>query len=491
MAVALWGAGPAAAAGCATKIASDFNGDTISDLAVGEVGRNGGAVRVLYGTASGTGTAGNQYFDRATPVFADILGPGDFNSEHQLGTALASGYFNDDCYADLAAGAPNTGRMVVFYGSVSGLTANDVVRFRQVDLGITAGVFGFAAALAAGDINGDGRDDLAVGQEQTANGGGVAVLYGAASGLTATGRQWITQDTAGVPGAGEKGDLFGHSVVLADFTGDKRADLAVGLPGESSIPDRDGMPAHNGSVVVLRGTTSGLTATGSQAWSQNTAGVPGAAEFADAFGMSLAAGDVNRDGRVDLAIGAPGEAIGTRISAGGVTVLRGATSGLTATGAQAFSQDTAGIPGAAEAGDRFGETVLLADRTGDGAADLFVGSPGEDLGTAFEAGSVTMLTSNKSTLVGTGAQAYSQNTANVPGANESGDLFGSSLRLVHGSTLVVGARGETLGTFSRAGAFNLLKLSAAGAVVSGTGTSAATLTNGVVGEGFTLGAPLG
>jgi len=264
----------------------------------------------------------------------------------------------------------------------------------------------------------------------------------------------------------------------------------IGVPGESTIPQDDGRDAHNGEIVVLRGSASGLTTSGSKAWTQNTAGVPGTAEFADEFGTTLAAGDVNEDGRADVAIGTPFEAIGSRDSAGNVTILRGAASGLTATGAQSFSQDTAGIPGTAEAFDHFGMSVLLADRTGDGAADLVVGVPWEGIGTASRAGVVVTARSNGTSIVGSGAVSISQSTSGVPGSSESSDEFGSALRLLPGRVLAVGVPSETIGTVDDAGSLVLLTLNTSAGVTAGMSVSAGALVNGTVGENFGLGAPL-
>ena len=88
-----------------------------------------------------------------------------------------------------------------------------------------------------------------------------------------------------------------------------------------------------------------------------------------------------------------------------------------------LTQDTAGVPGASETGDRFGSGVDLGDIDGDGYADLAVGAAGENGG----AGAVTVLYGSPSGLTTGGAQYYTQNTAGVPGASEDGDLFGATV----------------------------------------------------------------
>jgi len=87
---------------------------------------------------------------------------------------------------------------------------------RAAALGVAAAKFEdrFGSALAAGDFNNDGADDLAVGARRenlslVEEAGAVNVLYGTAGGLTGTGSQLFTQDTPGVP---EPGDRFGWTL---------------------------------------------------------------------------------------------------------------------------------------------------------------------------------------------------------------------------------------------------------------------------------------
>jgi hypothetical protein len=132
--------------------------------------------------------------------------------------------------------------------------------------------------------------------------------------------------------------------------------LAIGAPGENS---------SSGVVHVLYGSGTGLTATGSQLWSQDSPGIAGGAEPDDIFGEALAAGDFNGDTRADLAIGALGE----NSFAGVAHVLYGAAIvGLTAAGSQLWSQDSPGIPGASEAFDAFGETLAAGTLSTTGGA---------------------------------------------------------------------------------------------------------------------------
>ncbi|WP_435279904.1 hypothetical protein [Streptomyces sp. 1222.5] len=137
-------------------------------------------------------------------------------------------------------------------------------------------------------MNGDGYVDLAVGVPLEAIGsrqaaGAVVLLKGSAHGLSGTGAQALSQDSAGVPGVAEANDRFGSAVRLLDITGDRRAELAISAPQENG----------SGAVWSLRGTaTNGLTATGSVAVDPTAFGAPTAeallgARFANATGNAF------------------------------------------------------------------------------------------------------------------------------------------------------------------------------------------------------------
>ncbi|MDN3022938.1 FG-GAP-like repeat-containing protein [Streptomyces sp. S.PB5] len=88
--------------------------------------------------------------------------------------------------------------------------------------------------------------------------------------------------------------------------------------------------------------------------------------------------DFNGDGYADLAVAAPSASVGGRTQAGYVAVLYGTADGLSTTGRKVFTQNSAGVPGSAEKGDRFGSALTTADLDRDGYADLVVGVGGED-----------------------------------------------------------------------------------------------------------------
>ncbi|MDX2567234.1 FG-GAP and VCBS repeat-containing protein [Streptomyces scabiei] len=207
------------------------------------------------------------------------------------------------------------------------------------DDGTTGSAAWRSAAVATGDINGDGYEDLVTADEAGVKGGSVMVRYGSASGLPHKGRTYH-QDTHGVPGTDEVHDGFGAALALGDVTGDGRADLAIGAPNETVDGKR-----YVGDVVLLKGGPNGLTTTGAQSFHQATARVPGAAEAGDHFGSSLRLRDINGNGKADLAIGADGEDIlPNGYDDGAAWVLRGSASGLTTTSATSFNATDFGYP---------------------------------------------------------------------------------------------------------------------------------------------------
>jgi hypothetical protein len=156
-------------------------------------------------------------------------------------------------------------------------------------------------------------------------------------------------------------------------------------------------------------------------------GVPGSNESGDNFGASLAVGDVTGDGYADVAVGVPGEAVGTVAQTGGVALLKGTATGLTGTGAQAFYQTTSGVPGAAEADDWFGSAVRIADVDGNGAADVAIAAKGEDVfaGSTRDGGD-WVLRGSATGLTTAGAISFSERAFGFTYPNaEFGSVLGS------------------------------------------------------------------
>ncbi|HZB58589.1 MAG TPA: FG-GAP repeat protein, partial [Actinomycetota bacterium] len=198
----------------------------------------------------------------AVPATGAVAQPGQAASA----AASAGADFDNDGFADLAVGVPGendfAGAVSVLYGSGGGLTGTGAQVFTGVGGGAIVGSFG--AAVAAGDFDNDGFADLAAGAPFRSVGGqgaagSVGVLYGSSGGLTATGGQLFTQ----VGGAVETGDEFGSALAAGDFDNDGFADLGAGPPGENV-----GGVAAAGAVSALFGAGGGLGTAGGQLFTQ-------------------------------------------------------------------------------------------------------------------------------------------------------------------------------------------------------------------------------
>jgi hypothetical protein len=481
--------GQATAAGgsglSAGTISTDFNADGFQDLAIGvtneSVGTvlNAGAVNVLYGSATGISATANQLWTQDSRNVLEVS-----EADDQFSHGLVSGDFNADGFTDLAVGAPfedvgtigSAGAVNVLYGTANGLSARDQL-FTQdspnvLDQSEASDLFG--ASLAAGDINGDGFTDLAIGVRQEKVGaagsaGAVNVLYGSAVGLTTAGNQFWTQDSPGVEGEGaEGGDVFSRGLGVGDFDGDGFADMGVGAWEEDvgAIPNA-------GAVNVLYGSAAGLTTDGNQYWTQNSPDVQEVAESNDWFGRPVTPGDFNGDGFDDVALGAHLESVGGVNTAGAANVLYGSAAGLTAAGNQLWTQDSPDVEDLAEVGDHFARTAASGDINGDGFADLAVGVSEEDVGVIDSAGAVSILFGSAGGLVATDDEFWTQDSPQVKDVAEEDDLFGWYVKLGDfdgdgSADLASAAAFEDLGAEVDAGAVNLLYGSPDGLTTAGT-----------------------
>jgi hypothetical protein len=439
----------------------DFNGDGFDDLAIGVPndlidGTRVGSVYVVYGTVLGLG--GDEEPNTPLQVFLQgVDGINDSGEEgDQFGSSLTSGDFNADGKDDLAIGVPdesvgsisNAGGVEVIYGSSSGLSST-LVKADQFWTQDSSNVDNsaetddhFGSSLTSGDFNADGKDDLAIGVSNEnvvsiSNAGGVQVIYGTSSGLSATSpiaNQFWTQDSSNVDNSAETDDLFGYSLTSGDFNADGKDDLAIGVPEEHVGPI-----SNAGGAQVIYGSSSGLSATlvkSDQFWTQDSTNVDDTAENDDSFGFSLTSGDFNADGKDDLAIGVPDEEVGSIPNAGGVEVIYGSSSGLSATLVKAdqfWTQDSPDIENDAELSDLFGYSLTSGDFNADGKDDLAISAIFEDVGpgpSAFNGGGVEVIYGSSSGLSATlvkSDQFWTQDSTSVKDFAEDGDEFGFAI----------------------------------------------------------------
>jgi hypothetical protein len=372
-------------AGSSVSDAGDINGDGFADLIVGA--EYVGAAYVVFGSATRPASIDLDTIAAGTGGFR-ILGE---DADDYAGFSVSSaGDFNDDGFDDLLIGAPGTssgGDAYVVFGSASPPAAVDLdaVAFGNGGFKMNLGATGHSVS-SAGDIDGDGIDDLIIGAPGGGGDDGAAyVLFGTTTPPTAVDLSDI-QPGAGfkITGANANGNT-GTSVSSAgDVNGDGFDDLIVGAPYYDI-----GLGAAGISYVVFG------SATRPASFDFGTA-IPAGAGFYimgettyDQAGRSVSsAGDFNGDGFDDLIVGAPGNDNGGDYAGAAYVVFGSAT--------PPASVDLGAIPAGAgfkitgeNAGNRAGTSVSSAgDVNGDGFDDLIVGAPyydggGTDAGAAY------------------------------------------------------------------------------------------------------------
>jgi hypothetical protein len=382
--------------GTSVSSAGDVNGDGYDDVIVG-----------AQGFSTSTGRAYIYFGGPAMNNVADVIMTGE-STNNFFGKSVASaGDVNGDGYADVIVGATgvltSTGRAYIYFG---GMSMNNVADVTMTGVAIN-NFFGISVS-SAGDMNGDGYDD---------------VIAGASGYLTNTGRAYIyfggaaMNNIADVTFTGEAtGNLFGNSVSKAnDVNSDGYGDVIAGAEGFSTSTGRayvffGGASVDNTADVTFTGEATGgslgtsvaspgdvngdgysdllvgaddfSSSTGraylyyGHAVMNNTADIIISGELSGiSFGQSVAsAGDINNDGYGDFIIGAPN----FNSQTGKAYIY---TNSL-------FGNDIADLTIKGEnTNDNFGSVVSDAgDVNGDGYDDLIIGAPNfgtSNLGKAY------------------------------------------------------------------------------------------------------------
>ncbi len=447
----------AAADGCAAGVKSDFNGDNRTDTVVGDpYATVGGVVEagrliVLYGDADGlVGEGLRDVLWQGEAEVSDLPEAGD-----RFATSLAMADIDCDSYTDVVVGTPmedlggnqDAGLVQVLYGGAGGLAISDATtsytaasfgqvitagdRFGQAvdvveDLGQggTPAPDAYALAIGVPGANVAGHNDAGALAVKAAHDGGTVNF-------------WITQNTDGIPGGAEAGDQFGAAVSCNYLSGEESIiDCAVGAPKEDIGSKQDA-----GSVTVVQDIYFDDELVG-VSLDQNAPGVPDTAEAGDFYGRSI--DTIRVGGTSRIAVGAPGENVGSDSNAGLVQLFSSDLADIDA--GTALTQDTAGVGDSAQPGDIFGDEVAwIAPGLGDIRTRLAVSAPKENTSAGADSGMVQVFPTNN-----LGSEVtWTQGSPGVPGASDGGDQFGATLSMVAGAServLLVGVPDDTAHT---------------------------------------------
>jgi hypothetical protein len=262
---AVWGGVTNGFYGYAVSDAGDVNGDGYADIIVGAHGE--GKAYVYYGSAGGLSGSPN-WTASGTGAFGQAVS--------------TAGDVNGDGYDDVVVGSPNDNRVDVFYGSASGLSATPSWS-ASVAVGYQYGYW----VATAGDVNKDGYDELLVGQRQyydtnpEADEGRVYLYYGSASGLGTT--PWTYETDVWYT-------WLYPCASAGDVNGDGYDDVIMGATGYSNGQ------SNEGRAYAFYGSATGLQTTPNWTWEPNVAN-----QFVGSYVAGL--GDVNGDGYDDVVIG--------------------------------------------------------------------------------------------------------------------------------------------------------------------------------------------
>ncbi len=296
-----------------------------------------------------------------SPTLHRQLAQGDFDGDGESDWAFGVSAEEHDCGA---------GHVEVWYRRLERLRPHEIW---HRDLSGVAGEqtcsANYGSAVAIGDFNGDGYDDLAVGASGDTIGsqlraGSIHVFYGSARGLTTNANKMFSQEDQGMVDLAESGDAFGTALASGDFDCDGYADLAVAAPGEDD---------NRGVLHILPGSHRGLS-SGQAQRIEHPRPLPGAY-----FGSFLAAGNINADDIDDrecddLVVGIPGDAVPDAIHpTGAISIIYGGDGGLDVEGSELWRGDGSRARLAADVqSEEFGRGVWLVDHNVDGYPDVLV-----------------------------------------------------------------------------------------------------------------------
>ncbi|MFK8026290.1 MAG: FG-GAP-like repeat-containing protein [Ilumatobacter sp.] len=352
----------------------DIDGDGVNDVAIGapdddEGGSNRGAVYVLRLNADGT-------VKNDVKIASSTNGGPVLANQASFGESVASvGDLDGNGVNELVVGASSLSTLYVLFLDDTG-AATAVQEISTGVGGLTVSTTAYsefgASVTSIGDLDDDGVPDIAVG-DNTADPvsfdeGAVHILFLNDDG-TVKAQQEISAGHGGLGHVPSTDEEFGYSVAgIGDIDGDGVEDLAVG-----AVRDEGG-GSQRGAVFILFLNTNG-TVKGEQRIAADSGDFPFPLDDSGWLGTAVAGvGDVDGDGRPDLAIGA-GNDFTSNVSEGSFFVVSLAVDGTVSSGRR-IDGASPGLSGNVDDGGWLGESLAsLGDLDGDGRLDLIVGMP--------------------------------------------------------------------------------------------------------------------
>ncbi|MBT3942658.1 MAG: hypothetical protein HOC77_12685 [Chloroflexi bacterium] len=376
-----------------------------------------------------------------------------------FGTKIAIGDVNGDGIDDLVAGAPfsdhklNAGTVYIWFGPIS--EATQVASSADVIILGADSPDQLGSAIAVGDLDLDGTNELIIGAPETLPQGSVYIFEGPILG-TSTGPKIIDMNlpanyAARIIGghlpSGSTGDNTGGGLAVGELTGDAFPDIAIGATG----PDVNG--ENSGAVYVIAGNGT-LDAFDVNLSLVPPAGVILGPSFKAIFGRGLAVGDLDGDSQSDVVVGAQDAfRSGTRL--GETYVIQGPITGVIDLSSSPPDPKVLLRIDGVDTEDVAGIALAIGDLDYDGSLDLLIGAAHADMSDGDSAGEVHFLSNP---LNGALSNPHRLTTATIEFIGEPGDAAGSGLavgdvnndgrqNLAIGAPSIVGGAGKVTAFF--------------------------------------------